>query len=620
MQSIVRADRSRSVSATSSPWPASAWRSGIIYALLGPNGAGKTTLIRVLATLLKPDGGSATVAGIDVVRDPTAVRNRIGLAGQFAAVDEYLTGREAVEMVGRLYNLSAQVARERAAEVLERISLAADADRLVRTYSGGMKRRLDLAASLVGRPDVLFLDEPTTGIDPRSRVDVWALIRDLVSSGTTVLLTTQYLDEADQLADRIGVIHEGRLISEGTGNELKDRLGGAVIQVEVPEAAQAATRAALGADDGTDGTITLPAPAGSRSLADAIRRLDAAGIDPTDIGLRRPTLDDVFIALTGHDTAGPRRGRRRGRCRGRCRRPRGGQARWIHAPRQETRMSGAAVSAAPAAGRARVSVGHAVKDTVVIVRRNLLRILRLPQLLVFATVQPVMFLILFNYVFGGAVGRSVPAAAGGEYLNWLLPGVLLQMAAFGATQTAMGLIEDLNKGVIDRFRSLPMARSAVLAGRTVADLIRNVFVMVLVLVLGYVLGFRPQTSFVPVVGGLLVAMMFAFALSWVMACIGLSVKNSEAAQSAAMIPIFPMVFASSVFVPLETLPDWLRVFADHQPVTRTANAVRGLILGEGALAAGQTVAGEVAGALLWALGIVVVAAPLAVRLYRRAVS
>ena len=238
-----------------------------------------------------------------MVRDPTAVRNRIGLAGQFAAVDEYLTGREAVEMVGRLYNLSARVARQRAAEVLERISLAADADRLVRTYSGGMKRRLDLAASLVGRPDVLFLEEPTTGIDPRSRVDVWALIRDLVSSGTTVLLTTQYLDEADRLADRIGVIHEGRLISEGTGNELKDRLGGAVIQVEVPEAAQAATRAALGADDGTDGTITLPAPAGSRSLADAIRRLDAAGIDPTDIGLRRPTLDDVFIALTGHDTA-----------------------------------------------------------------------------------------------------------------------------------------------------------------------------------------------------------------------------------------------------------------------------------------------------------------------------
>jgi len=283
-------------------------------------------------------------------------------------------------------------------------------------------------------------------------------------------------------------------------------------------------------------------------------------------------------------------------------------------------VSGTAVSAALPRGRVRVSPRHAAKDTVVIMRRNLLRIVRMPQLLLFATVQPVMFLILFNYVFGGAVGRSIPAAAGGDYLNWLLPGVLLQMAAFGSTQTAMGLIEDLNNGVIDRFRSLPMARSAVLAGRTVADLVRNVFVIALVLALGYVLGFRPQTSLVPLAGGLLMAMLFGYVLSWVMACIGLAVKNSEAAQPAAMVPMFPLVFASSVFVPTVTLPDWLRVFADHQPVTRTANAVRGLILGEGALAPDQTVAGEVMSAVIWAVAIVVVAAPLAVRLYRRAVS
>ena len=270
--------------------------------------------------------------------------------------------------------------------------------------------------------------------------------------------------------------------------------------------------------------------------------------------------------------------------------------------------------------RTRVSPGHALKDTVVIARRNLLRVVRMPQLVLFATVQPVMFLILFNYVFGGAVGRSIPAAAGGEYLNWLLPGVLLQMVAFGSLQTAMGLIEDLNNGVIDRFRSVPMARSAVLAGRTVADLVRNIFVLTLVLVLGYVLGFRPQTSFLPLIGGVLVALMFAFALSWVMACIGLGVKNSEAAQPAAMIPTFPLVFASSVFVPTATLPGWLRVFADHQPVTRTANAVRSLILGQGALPPSQTVAGEVTAAVLWSLAILVLAAPLAVRLYRRAVS
>ena len=578
---------------------------GIIYALLGPNGAGKTTLIRVLATLLRPDGGSATVAGIDVVHDPVAVRNRIGLAGQFAAVDEYLTGREAVEMVGRLYNLNARSARERAAEVLERFSLAGDADRLVRTYSGGMKRRLDLAASLVGRPDVLFLDEPTTGIDPRSRLEVWALIRDLVGSGTTVLLTTQYLDEADQLAHRIGVIHEGRLISEGTGNELKDRLGGAVIHVDVPEDAQEATRAALGADQGAAGSITLPAPEGPASLVAAVRTLDAAGITPTDIGLRRPTLDDVFVALTGHATTPTEtgNGRRRGR-RGRRRRAR------------RTAMSGPSQPRR----RTRVSLGHALKDTLVIVRRNLLRVVRLPQLLLLATVQPVMFLILFNYVFGGAVGRAIPAAAGGLYLNWLLPGLLLQVAAFGSTQTSMGLIEDLNKGVIDRFRSLPMARSAVLAGRTVADLIRNALVIGLMIALGYALGFRPQTSFLPLVGALLVALAFAYALSWVMASIGLGVKNSEAAQSAVFIPIFPLVFASSVFVPTATLPGWLRLFADHQPVTRTTNAVRGLILGEGALAPSQTVIGEVTAALLWSLAVLVLAAPLAVRLYRRSVS
>ena len=302
---------------------------GIIYALLGPNGAGKTTLIRVLTTLLRPDGGTATVAGIDVAHDPVAVRNRIGLAGQFAAVDEYLTGREAVEMVGRLYNLNARTARERAAEVLERFSLADDADRLVRTYSGGMKRRLDLAASLAGKPDVLFLDEPTTGIDPRSRLEVWALIRDLVGSGTTVLLTTQYLDEADQLAGRIGVINEGKLISEGTGNELKDRLGGAVIHVEVPDDAREATRAALGApsgaEPGTSGPITVPAPDGPGSLVAAVRTLDAAGITPTDVGLRRPTLDDVFVALTGHATTPtePGNGRRRRGRRGRRRRPGG---------------------------------------------------------------------------------------------------------------------------------------------------------------------------------------------------------------------------------------------------------------------------------------------------------
>lgn len=266
----------------------------------------------------------------------------------------------------------------------------------------------------------------------------------------------------------------------------------------------------------------------------------------------------------------------------------------------------------------RMSFSHTAKDTFVITRRNLLRNIRLPQLLVFATVQPIMFLLLFNYVFGGAIGQAIPPAAGGEYLNWLIPGLLVQVAAFGAGQTALGLTEDLSKGVIDRFRSLPMARSAVLAGRTLSDLIRNAFVIALMVAVGFLLGFRYQTSLLGLLGGLAVAGAFAYGLSWAMALIGLAVKNPEAAQSAVFLGVFPLVFASSVFVPTQTMPSWLQAFADNQPITITTNAIRGLVLGQGALPVGDNVAGQVTLALAWALGILIVFAPLAVRAYRRA--
>ncbi len=286
---------------------------GGVYGLLGPNGAGKTTLIRVLTTLLAPDAGSARVAGVDVRRDPAGVRARIGLAGQSAAVDDYLTGRENLHMVGRLYGLARREARRRASDVLDRIGLQEAADRQVKTYSGGMRRRLDLAASLVGRPQVLFLDEPTTGLDPASRLALWALIRDLVGTGTTVLLTTQYLEEADQLADRIAVIDHGRLLSEGTSDQLKDLIGGAVVELRVAAADRHRTLQALrdlggegpGVDPAADqrgGRLVLPAPDGAATLTQALGRLDAAGIRPDGVALRKPTLDDVFLALTGHAT------------------------------------------------------------------------------------------------------------------------------------------------------------------------------------------------------------------------------------------------------------------------------------------------------------------------------
>src|SRR5205823_1556292 len=279
-----------------------------VFGLLGPNGAGKTTLVRVLATLLTPDAGRAEVFGRDVVHDAAGVRELLGLTGQFAAVDEMLTGRENLEMFGRLFDLSAADARRRATALLERFDLADAADRLARTYSGGMRRRLDLASSLLTRPRVLFLDEPTTGLDPRSRNEIWSVVRELVREGTTLLLTTQYLEEADQLAEQIAVIDHGRMIAQGTGSELKDRVGGQILEVELTSAAQReraqAVLAAVGCGDPEAGErpdqLTLPAPRdGLELIEDAAAQLRRAGIGVSNLGLRRPTLDDVFLQLTG---------------------------------------------------------------------------------------------------------------------------------------------------------------------------------------------------------------------------------------------------------------------------------------------------------------------------------
>lgn len=285
--------------------------SGSVLGLLGPNGAGKTTLVRVLTTLLKPESGSACVAGYDVLRDAVALRAMIGLAGQFAAVDEMLTGRENLELVGLLYHLDKGERKRRAGDVLARLGLTEAGDRLVRTYSGGMRRRLDLGASLVGRPAVLLLDEPTTGLDPATRIDLWQFIADLVTEGTTVLLTTQYLEEADRLADRIVVIDRGRVIAEGTSTELKDQLGGDVLEVTVADPDRLAETARLVADLGTGAPmidqarrlVSLPADGSAKTVVEGARRLDADGIELEGIALRRPSLDDVFLSLTGHTTA-----------------------------------------------------------------------------------------------------------------------------------------------------------------------------------------------------------------------------------------------------------------------------------------------------------------------------
>src|SRR5437588_792983 len=387
---------------------------GTVFGLLGPNGAGKTTLVRVLATLLTPDAGRAEVFGRDVVGDAPAVRDLLGLTGQFAAVDEILSGRENLVMFGRLFDLSPAEARRRADELLERFDLADAGDRPARTYSGGMRRRLDLASSLLTRPRILFLDEPTTGLDPRSRNQIWTIVRELVREGTTLLLTTQYLEEADELADLIAVIDHGRVIAEGTGSELKERIGGQLVEVWLAGAA----------------------PAPERQPERPSRRL---------LRLHVPTPAELRAALT---------------------------------------------------------------DTRVVTGRNLRHFVRQPQLLIFSTIQPIMFVLLFAYVFGGAVKGSLPH--GVKYIDFLLPGIFVQSVAFRATQTAVGLSEDLERGVVDRFRSMPMTRSAVLIGRTVADLVRNVLIIGLMIVVGYLIGFRFHAGVPEAIASIAIVSAFGF--------------------------------------------------------------------------------------------------------------
>jgi len=568
---------------------------GTVFGLLGPNGAGKTTLVRILATLLTPDGGRAEVLGHNVVREPAIVRELLGLTGQFAAVDEILTGRENLEMFGRLFDLPPKDARRRARELLERFDLADAADRPARTYSGGMRRRLDLASSLLTRPRVLFLDEPTTGLDPRSRNQIWAIVRELRREGTMLLLTTQYLEEADELADRIAVIDHGRVIAEGTGNELKDRVGGQILEVELSSAAQrdqartVLARVGCGEPepDERPDRLTLPAPRdGLELIEEAAAELRRAEIGVSDLALRGPTLDDVFLQLTGAPPSEDGN------------------------PRPPVAVEPASV---PRASTLQLklptlqTVRSGLTDAAVVTGRNLRHFIRQPELLIFSTIQPVMFVLLFVYVFGGAVSRSLPH--GVAYVDYLLPGIFVQSVTFRASMTAVGLSEDLRRGVIDRFRSMPMAQSAVLLGRTLADLVRNILIVGLMIVVGYLVGFRFHGGVSGALACVVVVAAFGLALSWIFAFVALTVRGAEAAQSAGFVVIFPLVFASSVFVPISTMPNWLQGFAEVSPVTVTADAARSFALTGAPASLGAAAA--------WIVGLLAIFVPLSMWRYRR---
>ena len=490
---------------------------GTVLGLLGPNGAGKTTTVRILATLLRADGGRASVGGLDVARDAQAVRKLIGLSGQYAAVDENLTGRENLWMFGRLYQLPSDEARRRADELLGQFDLEDAGDRVAKTYSGGMRRRLDLASALVGRPRLLFLDEPTTGLDPRSRLGMWDVIRTQVREGNTLLLTTQYLEEADELADEIAVVDHGRIIARGTADELKTQVGGERIEVIVHDRDRLSEAAGVASPDGSAALdehtrrLTFAAHGGAQQLVDVVRSLGDAGIAIDDVGLRRPTLDDVFLSLTGH----------------------------------------AAEQADAEAGGMNALPGAAT-DSLVIAWRALKRVPRIPELAIFAILQSIMFVVLFAFVFGGAI----PLPGGGSYREYLMPGIFIQTLAFASITTAIGFADDMTKGIIDRFRSLPMARSGVLSGRTFADVVYTMGILAVLMISGLVVDWRVHSSVGEFLLAVLLMVFFTYAMAWVGVFLGLLAPTVETVQQLGFLDHLP------AHVPLE------RVRADGDAATR----------------------------------------------------
>ena len=546
--------------------------SGEVTALLGPNGAGKTTFVSAVATLLAPDDGVLRVAGVDVAAEPRAVRRVIGLAGQSASIEPAMTGTENLRWVARLFGLDGRAARRAALEVLERIGLVEAGDRLVRTYSGGMRRRLDLGASLVGRPQLLLLDEPTTGLDPRSRIELWNTIRALVADGTDVLLTTQYLEEADQLAHHVVIVDHGHVIAAGAPDELKVLAGRDVIEVRPHRAADLPAveevLAAVGAETSRPDLAKQRASAavdrGPELMAVVLRLLDERTIPIDDIGLRRPTLDDVFLTLTGQPAAPGTNGSHR--------------TTTTPEPLLARRISVASLGTAPehaAPVGPRPSGAALPAATCESARRTVLKYLRTPQLLVLLPIQCGLFLFIFRYIFGGAIATGSTVA----YVDFIATGFIVTVILWSAMYTPAGVAEDAASGVHDRLRSLPIPPTAVMAGWSLADTALGCWTILTTTALALAFGFRTHgdAPAVLLAGALLVAAAYAF--SWVFISLGLVAGNAQAAQGMATLIVVPFSFVSNAFVPTDALPDWMQPVASHQPVTVIINAVRCLTLG-----------------------------------------
>jgi ABC transporter DrrB family efflux protein len=557
---------------------------GEVFGVLGPNGAGKTTMLRMLATLLSIDGGQARIFGVDVASKPHQIRQLVGVTGQYASVDENLTATENLWLFGRLVGLKSKVAKARAAELLGRFGLEDAASRQIKTFSGGMRRRLDLAASLISRPPLIFLDEPTTGLDPRTRGQMWDTIRELIRDGATVLLTTQYLDEADQLADRIAVVDRGRKVAEGTPNELKAGVGDSTLYVQLTDADRAGgadPRRRAGAH--ARGGRPVHRPARPQPRRGRTHRA-AYGRDRYRDGIGAPA----------HARRGlPRHHRSLHRRRAR---PAGVPMSTLIIPASERRLS------------AYTSPRDTISHTVSMAWRALKKMQRNPEQFFDVIIQPLLFTAMFTYIFGGAIAGDVKS-----YLPTIITGILAQTSLTACMATGTQMREDMDKGVFDRFRSLPMSRIAPLAGPMAADVLRYGIAATLTVLTGLLMGYRPGGGILGVAAGWVLVVFAGWALSWIFAWLGTLMRTAQAVQGVGMMIMFPLTFLSNAFVPTRTLPGWLQAFVKVNPVTLVINATRDL-MNDGAFTT------NVAWALLGCAAVVAVFGPLAVLSYNRKVG
>jgi daunorubicin resistance ABC transporter ATP-binding subunit len=567
-------------------------KKGSIHAVLGPNGSGKTTLIKILSTLLKADGGQIKVGGYDALEHPDKVRECISLTGQNASVDEELTGYENLYLFARLFGYPSSEARQRANELLSAFDLKEAGGRLVKTYSGGMRRRLDISASIVRISEILFLDEPTTGLDPRSRNSMWSVIRSLARKGTTILLTTQYLEEAEQLADKITVIDEGKVISEGTSNELKASIGNNMLHVHLNGVEKLHLDQVLenmqhahAQTDQEVKKISFPVT-GQKQAITILGELQVNNIEITAFNLSRPDLNEVFLSLTG-----------------KLKENRNGQEHQ-HNGETEDELTTMSVSHILEHSRPQHRSGW-FSNKLMFGWRNLIKIKHIPEQFMDVLITPIMFTFMFTYIFGGALAGSTKA-----YLQFFIPGILVQTLTFNAMYAGININNDVSKGIFDRFRSMPIWLPAPLSGIFIGDFLRHLISGSLVLLFGFMLGFRTGAGLPAFAVSFVIMIFFAMSISWIFIIMGLTMRSSSAVMSFGWLILMPLVFMSNIFADPSTMPVWLQKFISFNPLAWQVDAVRGLLAGTSSGKAILTALGS-------SLGITAVLFPLTVWVYQK---